>query len=80
MILTKQVVALTTQMTKRLRKRERERLRAEQRADQGVAQDIRREAEHQIEKVCFYYRRFGAEAKKCAKPYTFDKENKKVSH
>jgi len=64
--LAKQVVTLTEQMTKMAREFRRGRERARSRLRSRARSKTPNE-----EGVCFYHRRFGAEARKCTQPCSF---------
>ncbi|XP_070169328.1 uncharacterized protein [Polyergus mexicanus] len=76
-MLTKQVAALTTQMTRFMKQRNtrgstRERSRSRSRNYQRTSKQ---------EGICYYHKRFGAEARKCTQPCTYKKpKNEESSH
>ncbi|XP_020299108.1 uncharacterized protein LOC109863283 [Pseudomyrmex gracilis] len=70
--LTKQVAALTAQMAK-LMKQDRARSRSRSRSRP-------RRGEYRDKDICYYHRRFGAEARRCAQPCAFKKKNEEGSH
>lgn len=64
--LTKQVVTLTEQMTLMAKELRRGRGRARSQSRDGARSKTPRK-----DSICYYHKRFGAEAKKCTKPCAF---------
>ncbi|XP_020298614.1 uncharacterized protein LOC109862862 [Pseudomyrmex gracilis] len=71
--LTKQVAELTKQMAKWM-KQSRSRPRSRSRSKP------RRGAIKEEEDICYYHRRFGAEARRCAQPCAYKEKNQEGSH
>ncbi|XP_070161374.1 uncharacterized protein [Polyergus mexicanus] len=71
-----QVAALTTQVTKMTRKFQREQ---QGKRPRSQSRDRQRSRTPRREGICYYHRRFGAEAKKCTTPCSFKKENEEAS-
>jgi hypothetical protein len=75
-MLTKQVAALTTQMANWAKTSRRGRSRSRTR---DYTQKRERSKTPKQEGVCYYHRRFGAEARKCTQPCTYQK-NEEGNH
>jgi len=74
MMLTKQIAALTVQMTKLTKEWSQERSRNRARS-RSRSQRRYRSRTPKRNGVCFYHQRFGQKAERCTQPCTFKKEN-----